>query len=177
MPKGVYKHKPLSEEAKRHLSLFWRGKKKSKKHRENISKSKRGEKNPMFGKSPSKETLRKRSLSLKGKQAWNKGKKCPQLVTNWRGGITPENERIRHSMEFRLWREAVFARDNWICQKTGKRGARLHPHHILNFSNYPELRFAIANGVTLSEEAHQDFHKKHGRSNNTREQLEGFLGD
>ena len=108
-----------------------------------------------------------------------KGKKRPKILgknnPNWRGGTTPENIKIRTSIEYRLWREAIFARDNWICQKTGIKGGKLNPHHIKNFSKYPELRFAIDNGITLSEKAHKEFHKKYGIKNNTREQLIEFL--
>ena len=115
----------------------------------------------------------------KGQTSWNKGKKRPEFSgknhPRWKGGITSENERIRHSIEFSLWRESVFARDNWTCQKTGVKGGKLHPHHIKNFAQYPELRFAIDNGITLSEEAHREFHKKYGRKNNTQEQLEEFF--
>jgi len=74
---------------------------------------------------------------------------------NWKGGITPENEKIRKSIEFRLWRESVFARDNWICRNCLKRGGKLHPHHILPFAKFPELRFAINNGITLCKECHK----------------------
>jgi hypothetical protein len=136
---------------------------------------------------------------LKGKQffdstgipSWNKGKKYPLKTRlkisasliglrgknsrHWKGGITPENHKIRTSIEFRLWREAVFARDNWTCQKTKIKGGRLHPHHIINFAEYPELRFAIDNGITLSDKAHQEFHKKYGSRNNNLEQLNEFL--
>ena len=78
---------------------------------------------------------------------------------NWKGGITPENRIIRTSIEFRLWRESVFARDNWACQKCGKRGEKIHAHHIQNFAQFPELRFAIDNGVTFCQDCHQQFHK------------------
>ena len=93
----------------------------------------------------------------------------------WKGGTTPENKRIRNTIDFRLWREAVFARDNWTCQKYGIRGGVLHPHHIQNFADHPELRFAIDNGITLSEKAHKEFHKIYGARNNTRSELEDFL--
>ena len=93
----------------------------------------------------------------------------------WKGGISAESERIRGGIEFRLWREAVFARDNWTCQKYGIRGCKLVAHHIKNFADYPELRFAIDNGITLSEKAHNEFHKKYGKKNNNEEQLKRFL--
>ncbi len=91
------------------------------------------------------------------------------------GRITPENKRIRDNIETRLWREAVFARDNYTCQKYGKRGGRLNAHHIKNFADYPELRFAINNGITFSEKAHKEFHKKYGKKNNTKKQLKQFI--
>ena len=101
----------------------------------------------------------------------NKGEKG----SNWRGGITPENKKLRNGIQFRLWREAVFARDNWTCQKYGIRGGTLHPHHIQNFAKYPELRFAIDNGITMSEKAHREFHKKYGSINNSIDQINDFL--
>lgn len=101
-----------------------------------------------------------------------KGEKCHF----WKGGITPENQKIRHSIEYRLWREAVFARDNWICQKCKKRGGKIDPHHIQNFAQFSELRFAIDNGITLCRNCHKEFHKKYGQRNNTKEQLIRFIG-
>ena len=98
------------------------------------------------------------------------------LNSMWKGGISHPNRLIRAGKNFRLWREAVFARDNWTCQKTETKGGKLHPHHIQNFAQFPELRFAIDNGITLSEKAHKEFHKIYGKNNNTREQLEEFLG-
>ena len=63
-------------------------------------------------------------------------------------------------IEYRLWREAVFARDNFICQKCSKRGGNLEAHHIKSFKNFPELRFAIDNGLTLCVLCHNQTKKK-----------------
>lgn len=73
----------------------------------------------------------------------------------WRGGITPENHRIRTSLEYKLWRQSVFERDNWTCIWCGKKGVYLHADHIKPFAYYPELRFAIDNGRTLCRECHK----------------------
>ncbi|KKR46075.1 MAG: HNH endonuclease domain protein [Parcubacteria group bacterium GW2011_GWB1_40_14] len=90
------------------------------------------------------ETRKKMSESKKGGKA-----------PFWRGGITPINHIIRQSLEYRLWREAVFARDNYICQKCGQLGGNLEADHIKRFSEYPELRFAIDNGQTLCKACHK----------------------
>jgi len=95
--------------------------------------------------------------------------------SNWKGGITPENHKIRNSLEMKLWREAVLARDNWICQKCSQRGGSLKTHHIFNFASYIDLRFDINNGITLCDKCHKAFHKAYGFKNNTRGQLEEFL--
>lgn len=73
----------------------------------------------------------------------------------WKGGVTGINDKIRTGIEFRLWREAVFARDNWTCQSCGERGGTLQSHHIKTFAKYPELRFAIDNGRTLCKICHK----------------------
>jgi hypothetical protein len=118
-----------------------------------------------------KNKMRGRTAHNKGIHSLLNGDKNP----NWKGGITPINEKIRKSLEYKLWQDAVFARDGYTCQKYGIKGGNLNTHHILNFSQYPELRFAIDNGITLSEKAHREFHKIYGVRNNTREQLEEFL--
>jgi len=120
------------------------------------------------------ETRKKMSTTRKGlgiKPPVNYGDRN----INWKGGITPENVKIRNSIENDLWRNSVFARDNYTCQKYGTKGGKLVAHHVKNFSEYPELRFVISNGITLSKEAHDEFHKKYGKRNNTREQLSEFI--
>ena len=183
--------KKLSPEHKRNISLANKGKKHSKewkrrikntikkqwekgeirngfKHSEETRKKMRKSNTHYWkGKNRSEETKKKISLGRIGKYV---GEKCPA----WKGGLTPLNHRIRKNIEFRLWRESVFARDGWTCQKYGIR-ENLCVHHINNFADFPELRTSIENGITLSKKAHDKFHKKYGFRNNTKEQLEEFL--
>lgn len=141
---------PLSEERRKELRLSSLG-----------NKSRTGQKQ-------SAEERKKKSIALKGEKS-----------SFWRGGVSKinrtERENIMGGVDYRLWREAVFSRDNFTCQKYGERGGRLIAHHINNFFDFPELRLAIDNGITLSEKAHREFHKKYGLRNTTREQLEKFL--
>ena len=94
---------------------------------------------------------------------------------NYKCGITPINHEARESLEYKLWREAVFSRDDYTCQKCKQKGGDLRAHHILNFATYLELRFAIDNGITLCKKCHLNFHKKYGKMNNTKGQLDEFL--
>ena len=82
----------------------------------------------------------------------------------------------------KLWKKSVFERDDYTCQKYGTKSGngkavKLAAHHIKNFAQYIELRTSIENGITLSEKAHKEFHRKYGIKNNTREQLLEFLTD
>jgi len=129
-----------------------------------------------------------KSAFKKGVPSWNKGLpktwKSPGDIKKgatgeksiaWRGGLTTINEKIRGSLEIKLWKKACMERDNFTDQKTGQRGGDLVVHHINNFADFPELRTSIENGITLSRKAHDEFHKIYGKKNNSREQLLEFL--
>ena len=118
-----------------------------------VNKSRIGSIPPNKGIPMSEEQKKKVSESRRG---LNIGAANP----SWRGGVTPTNKKIRESIEYRLWREAVFARDNYSCQSCSKRGGVLHADHINPFSLFPELRFAIDNGQTLCVSCHREKTKK-----------------
>lgn len=74
---------------------------------------------------------------------------------SWKGGVTSINDKIRKSLEYKIWRKAVFERDNYLCIWGGKEhGNNLHADHIKPFAFYPELRFVIDNGRTLCKSCH-----------------------
>jgi len=82
----------------------------------------------------------------------------------WKGGVSPLNHRIRSGGKFAAWRKLVFGRDNYTCQKCGERSCSggavfLHPHHIKSFTHYPDLRFEVANGITLCIICHRKEHR------------------
>ena len=79
---------------------------------------------------------------------------------NWKGGVTPENAKIRNSPEYSKWRLEVFERDKFTCKKCGEAGGKLEAHHIKSFADFPELRFEVKNGKTLCEKCHAGIHRK-----------------
>jgi hypothetical protein len=94
---------------------------------------------------------------LTGRIPWNKGIKSKISGENhykWKGGITPTNLKIRHSIEYKNWIKEVFKRDNYVCMFCGKKGGYLEAHHIKSFSKYPDSRFNIFNGATLCKNCH-----------------------
>lgn len=98
-----------------------------------------------------------------------------ELSHNWKGGLTQINQRDRALQNYINWRNAVFLRDGFTCQKYKTIGGKIVAHHIRNWSNNSDVRFDIDNGITLSQRAHKEFHKRFGNKNTTREQLNCFL--
>lgn len=109
------------------------------------------------------------SLALKGRPSHFKGKRRSEEFRRhlseiqkgkrchfWKGGIDTEHHKIRNSLEYKLWRTAVFERDKYTCVWCGnKKSGNLQADHIKPFAYYPEFRFAIDNGRTLCKECHK----------------------
>ena len=79
----------------------------------------------------------------------------------YKHGEAQRNLDDRRTPEYRSWRDAVFERDKYTCQKCGdKTGGNLRAHHIKHFSTHPKLRLDVANGVTHCHECHELEHYK-----------------
>lgn len=95
----------------------------------------------------------------------------------WNKNLTlQERETGRKYPEYSKWRKLVYRRDNFTCQACGDTaGGNLVAHHILNYSEYKELRTDVDNGVTLCKSCHVKFHNQYGYTKNTKQQFEEFL--
>lgn len=95
---------------------------------------------------------------------------------NWKGGITPLNDVIRHSEKYSEWRGFVLQRDDYCDWFSGIRGGDLEVHHIIPFhkllKKYKIKSFIDAlnceplwdtnNGITLSKSNHAAYHDMWG---------------
>lgn len=69
--------------------------------------------------------------------------------------LTNTNEAARKSVEYKIWREKVFARDDYTCQICNMRGGRLNADHIKPFALFKDLRYDTDNGRTLCIDCHK----------------------
>lgn len=155
----------VSDKTKKKISESNKGKLVSE-YTKNKMRQSRKDKKPTLGKTwkLSLEARIKNSESHKGAKSHL-----------WRGGIYENNLQNRKSLDSTLWKEKVFKRDSWTCQKCKEKGGKLNAHHIKNFSKYIKLRFDISNGITFCKECHKEFHKRYGFENNNIEQIKEFL--
>ena len=87
---------------------------------------------------------------------FTKGSTAGEKNHKWKGGITSENQKIRHSDEYVAWIKAVMARDNHTCQICQIRGGKLHAHHIKSFAKFRDLRYDVTNGLTACKDCHTE---------------------
>lgn len=82
------------------------------------------------------------------KHIWLKSSKNYKAKSNH-----PRESRSQH-----IWRNLLLIKYNFTCQECGKRKLRIHAHHIKSFTEYPELRFKVSNGVLLCNDCHKAKH-------------------
>ena len=99
------------------------------------------------------DTRKKISASLQGIE-----------LGEWSGFKESVNQLVRKSCDYVKWRDKVFKRDKYACQKCGAKCGggvvvELHAHHIRGFAQHPKLRFEVNNGTTLCVDCHHREHK------------------
>lgn len=82
----------------------------------------------------------------------------------WKGGPNDEEIAARMTLEYTLWKRAVYKRDNYTCQCcgrvfTGKDRKYVCAHHIKYFDTHPHLRYEVSNGVVLCRKCHTREHR------------------
>lgn len=105
----------------------------------------------------SKEAIKAHKRTLTPEQRLNISRSCRRGADhpNWKGGKVSANKKVRFSVEYKLWREAVYQRDNWTCQLCGQRGGDLEADHIKSFADHIDLRLEVSNGRTLCYKCHR----------------------
>lgn len=97
------------------------------------------------------------------------GKKKPNFLGEKRLDMTGENNsrwikdrtqlkddsKERGGQLHREWSNSIKKRDGWKCRIADEScNGRIEAHHILGWSEYPELRYQINNGITLCHAHH-----------------------
>jgi len=119
--------------------------------------------NPVWKKGV-KEKLSKARKGMKLSKEWrDKISKANQKEknSNWQGGKTKEFLKVRAnlSQKLRVWRKAIYERDNYTCQRCGEKNLKKpKAHHIKSFKDYPKLRVDINNGICLCNKCHKEVH-------------------
>jgi 5-methylcytosine-specific restriction endonuclease McrA len=136
------------------ISTF-KGKKHTAEAIKRMSERNKGKPSPMKGKKHS--IIAREKISITKRKNSKKG----QLCHSYKDGKLVERRGLRFSSKYKRWRFDVFMRDNFTCQLCNdSSGGNLNAHHIKSFSDFPEERFEIQNGITLCDECHKKVHSK-----------------
>jgi hypothetical protein len=100
---------------------------------------------------------RKKFINVSG-LIHDRGEKHPRWVED-RSKVRIKRKEMSR-FEYKNWMKDVKKRDNHMCCISNKDcNGRLEVHHILNWKDFPELRYEVNNGITLCH-----FHHPIGRA-------------
>lgn len=130
----------MSEQAKRQRSQ--KMSEKTKQQHINMTQEKR------------KQWKYKKSIAIRGNRnpMWN-----PNLTDKER-----KYGRTHFQVGYTDWKKQVKINANFTCDCCGKRGGKLHSHHLNDYHTHKELATDINNGVCLCQECHMEFHSYMG---------------
>lgn len=101
-----------------------------------------------------------------------------KLSPNYNPNLTDEERRKQRDTKEDVWfKQGVFKRDNYTCQKCGKHGGLLNAHHLQNYADFLSLRYDVNNGITFCDNCHKTFHKKYGYRHTTNKQVIQYLSE
>ena len=163
----------FSDDAKKNMSEVrmgsknhFYGKKHTEKTRKHWSKIRKGKFYPQAieaaakanrGRVRSLETKLKLSSAHTGRpKIWMQGDNHPKWIKDrTKLKTSGDSNKDRRSAAYGYWRQQVWIRDSFKCKiaNSGCDG-RLEAHHILSYTDYPELRYKINNGITLCQAHH-----------------------
>lgn len=120
----------------------------------------------LTGRTQSEETKEKRAKKLRGRIYPDEVYDGRRGKNNyrWKGGDKRIYRRLRNTKKYRMWRKAVFKRDDYTCKSCGSKSGYdgtvyLEPHHIIwvrELIKYNLIKhvFNIDNGITLCRPCH-----------------------
>lgn len=97
------------------------------------------------------ENIKQVSRNPDGEEHWN-----------WKGGISSERHLAMSKKAYKQWREDVFSRDKYTCQKCGQVGKKLNAHHKEPYAENEIERLSLDNGITFCNKCHRKFHNMYG---------------
>lgn len=94
-----------------------------------------------------------------GNVPWNKGMKGLMSGINSPHWIFDRSlikgKQDRNNPEYKQWRKQVWLRDKFTCRIADNNcDGKIEAHHILRWSEFPELRYQLNNGITLCHAHH-----------------------
>lgn len=165
IPRALKMLKISQRSAHDRIALQWKDNEKRKKeHAKKMAKLLKGK--PSWSKGLNKKThpgIKRQSEWMIGTNNPMYGKRGKKHHAYKNGKYTAEKKRFWSTSEYRQWRNAVYERDKYICQKCGdNKGGNLNAHHIKSFIDHPKLRYVVSNGITLCDLCHRFVHSTMG---------------
>ncbi|MHA1280290.1 MAG: HNH endonuclease [Candidatus Helarchaeota archaeon] len=120
------------------------------------SRFKKGNTPPFKGKKMLIESkIKMRNAKLKNPTRYWLGKKRLKMRKAIKSEWCEYRRQLRERTEYKLWRRAVFNRDNYTCILCGKKDKTIQADHIIPARLRGDLILNVKNGQTLCKECHR----------------------